>query len=96
MTSSQPISVFGPDFPFAYDDWIAHSAGLGSVPEAQQGAKVAIIGAGVSGMVAAYELMKLGILPIIYESGRMGGRLRSESFPNAPHCICLLYTSPSP
>ena len=24
-----PVTVFGPDFPFPFDDWIAHPAGLG-------------------------------------------------------------------
>jgi len=24
--------MFGPDFPFAFDDWIAHAGGLGSIP----------------------------------------------------------------
>ena len=27
-----PLAVFGPDFPFAYDDWLAHPAGLGQLP----------------------------------------------------------------
>ena len=74
------ISVFGPDFPFAYDDWISHAAGTGTLPPGAWGTEVAIIGAGMSGMVAAFELMKLGLRPIIYEAGRMGGRLRSEHF----------------
>ena len=26
----KPITIFGPDFPFAFDDWIEHPAGLGS------------------------------------------------------------------
>ncbi len=79
----KPITAFGPDFPFAYDDWLNNQAGLGSVPQDKLGTEVAIIGAGVSGMVAAYELMKLGLKPVIYESGRMGGRLRSVEFPNS-------------
>ena len=29
---SAPITLFGPDFPLASDDWIAHAAGLGSIP----------------------------------------------------------------
>ena len=74
------ISVFGPDFPYAYDDWIAHPAGLGAVPESALGTSVAIIGAGVAGTVAAYELARLGLRPIVYEAGRIGGRLRSERF----------------
>ena len=27
-----PVTIFGPDFPFPFDDWIAHPAGLGSIP----------------------------------------------------------------
>ena len=104
---SKPITIFGPDFPFAYDDWISHTKGIGQIPENRYGTEVAIIGAGVSGMVAAFELMKLGVKPVIYETGRMGGRLRSEHFANATGVVaemggmrfpkaCLLYTSPSP
>ena len=62
--SEKAVTVFGPDFPFAYDQWLTDSAGLGSIPEHQHGAEVAIIGAGVSGMVAAFELMKLGLKPV--------------------------------
>ncbi len=85
-----PVTVFGPDFPFAYDDWIKHPAGIGSIPASQQGKEVAIIGAGVSGLVAAFELMKLGLKPVIYEAGRMGGRLRSEHFANAQGVVAEL------
>ena len=77
---TQPITQFGPDFPFAFDDWIAHPAGLGQLPTQHHGAEVAIVGAGMAGMVAAYELMKLGFKPVIYEASRMGGRLRSQRF----------------
>lgn len=90
MSERQSISVFGPDFPFAYDNWITDPAGLGSLPAEQQGQTVAVIGAGVSGMVAAFELMKLGLRPLIFESGRMGGRLRSEPFVNSPQSIAEL------
>lgn len=74
------VSAFGPDFPFAYDDWLDHPAGLGSIPEERYGTRVAVIGAGAAGIVAAYELMKLGLRPIVYEAARFGGRLRSEPF----------------
>ena len=30
--AARPITMFGPDFPFAYDDWVRHPAGLGRVP----------------------------------------------------------------
>ena len=28
----KPVTIFGPDFPFAFDDWIAHPEGLGQLP----------------------------------------------------------------
>ena len=86
----KPITIFGPDFPFAYDNWINHPNGLGSVAEDTHGTEVAIIGAGVSGMVASYELMKVGLKPVIYETGRMGGRLRSEHFEQATGVVAEL------
>jgi len=92
MTSgnNKPVTIFGPDFPFAYDEWLTHKAGIGTVPAAQYGKKIAIIGAGVSGMVAAQELMRMGLQPVMFESGRIGGRLRSEPFQNAPSIVAEL------
>ncbi|MCV0439580.1 MAG: FAD-dependent oxidoreductase [Hydrogenophaga sp.] len=75
-----PVTLFGPDFPFAFDDWIAHPQGLGAIPAERLGQEVAVVGAGMAGMVAAYELMKLGLKPVVYEASRMGGRLRSQVF----------------
>ncbi len=83
-SAQRPVTIFGPDFPFPWDDWIAHPAGLGSIPEGRHGEEVAIVGAGMSGMVAAYELMKLGLRPVVYEASHMGGRLRSQQFEGAP------------
>ncbi|AOW13490.1 amine oxidase [Hydrogenophaga crassostreae] len=79
-TPDAPVTVFGPDFPFAYDDWLQHPQGLGSLPASAHGQEVAIVGAGMAGLVAAYELMKLGLKPVVYEASRMGGRLRSQAF----------------
>lgn len=84
------MSVFGPDFPFAYDDWLAHRAGLGQVPADKLGCRVAIIGAGLSGMVVAHELMRAGLHPVVYESGELGGRLRSRPFEGNPDVIAEL------
>lgn len=75
-----PITMFGPDFPYAYDTFLSHPAGLGGVPAGVFGTEIAIVGAGIAGIVAAHELMKLGLRPVIYESERIGGRLRSEPF----------------
>jgi tryptophan 2-monooxygenase len=79
-SAKRSITTFGPDFPFAFDDWLRHPAGLGHLPPARLGTEVAIIGGGLAGVTAAYELMKLGCKPVIYEAGRLGGRLRSEAF----------------
>src|SRR5262249_47180441 len=51
---------------------------------------VAIIGAGISGLVIAYELMKLGFKPVVYEAAEIGGRLRSRSFVDHPDSIAEL------
>lgn len=79
-SAAKPITLFGPDFPFAFDDWIAHPSGLGQLPDSALGHEVAIVGAGMAGMVAAYELMRLGLKPVVYEASKMGGRLRSQRF----------------
>lgn len=89
-TDPRPVTYFGPDFPFAYDDWLRHPAGLGVLPAERQGAEVAIVGAGIAGLVAAFELMKLGLRPVLYEAGRLGGRLRSQPFEGAEGVVAEL------
>lgn len=43
--------------------------------------EVAVVGSGQAGLVAAFELMRAGVEPVIYEAtGRMGGRAWSEPF----------------
>ncbi|MEU2207563.1 NAD(P)/FAD-dependent oxidoreductase [Streptomyces hygroscopicus] len=75
-----PVTMFGPDFPYAYDDYLAHPAGLGQIPATEHGAEVAVVGGGLSGIVTAYELMKMGLWPVVYEADRIGGRLRTVGF----------------
>ena len=88
--TTAPVTVFGPDFPFAFDEWIRHPAGLGSIPAEHHGTEVAIIGAGMAGMVAAHELMRLGLRPVVYEASKIGGRLRSQRFEGAAGVIAEL------
>lgn len=90
MNAPKPVTAFGPDFPFAYDDWLTHPAGLGQIPATRHGEAVAVIGAGAAGVIAAYELMKMGLRPILYESGKFGGRLRSEVFEGTEDVIAEL------
>lgn len=85
-----PITMFGPDFAFAHDAWVAHPAGLGEIPAENHGREVAVIGAGLSGLVVGHELMKLGLKPVIYESGQLGGRLRSQPFEGTTGAIAEL------
>ena len=35
----RPVTYFGPDFPFAFDDWIKHPAGLGKLPADKLGTR---------------------------------------------------------
>lgn len=39
-----------------------------------------MIGGGLSGIVTAYELMKMGLKPVVYEADQIGGRLRTVGF----------------
>ncbi|MEM9608606.1 MAG: NAD(P)/FAD-dependent oxidoreductase [Actinomycetota bacterium] len=88
--NEREMSVFGPDFCFSYDAWLDDPAGLGTLPTDARWTEVAVIGAGISGVVAAHELMKLGLRPVVYERGRMGGRLRSQRFGAADDVVAEL------
>ncbi len=89
-STAHEFSGLLPDFPFDYTGWLAHPAGLGTIPASAHGAEVAVIGAGISGIVAAYELARLGLRPVVYEAGRIGGRLRSEAFGAANDVVAEL------
>lgn len=51
------------------------------LPENFRQKNVAIVGAGAAGLCAGYELLKLGIVPTIFEaSDRIGGRIYTKPF----------------
>lgn len=75
------ITMFGPDFPFAYDDYVKSPHGLGSVPASAHGIRVAVIGGGLSGTLTARELLRLGFHPVVFEADQIGGRMKSTRFP---------------
>lgn len=54
---------------------------LCKLPPEALGKEVAIVGGGAAGVLAAHELLKMGVKPTIYEfSSRLGGRLYSRPF----------------
>ncbi len=66
---------------YDYQELLNKFPKLGTIPPEKIGTKIAIIGAGASGMSAAYELLKVGLCPVIFEaSSRIGGRLYSKPF----------------
>ncbi len=76
--------------PYDYQKLLA-SGVIGTVPKRALGTRVAIIGAGAAGLCAAYELMKVGLEPVIYEaSDRIGGRIYSHPVKRDPASVLEL------
>ncbi len=57
-----------PDSIFDYVQLVSRSDGIGEVPGEKLGTEIAIIGAGCAGLCAAYELLKIGLQPVVYEA----------------------------
>ena len=69
------------DSMYNYETFLKNNDKIANFTKVPQKSKIAIIGAGTAGLTAAYELMKIGLRPVIFEaSNRIGGRLRSERF----------------
>ncbi|MFJ4680328.1 flavin monoamine oxidase family protein [Kitasatospora sp. NPDC088783] len=84
--AAPPACDLQPDFPFDYAAHLAGERRLGRLPDSALGAPVAVVGAGGAGLCAAYELLRLGCRPVLYEAEscpdgpggrRLGGRMHS-------------------
>ncbi|CAI8802311.1 FAD-dependent oxidoreductase [Pseudomonas chlororaphis] len=83
LRMNKDVTALIPDFPFHYANYLQSAANRKLPPcqvdPANYGQKVLIVGAGVAGLVAAYEAMRMGLHPVVVEaSERIGGRLYSK------------------
>jgi len=76
------VSALIPDFPFDYGGYLSGRGAqtLGTINAQYRGEQVLVVGAGAAGLVAAYEIMRMGLHPVVVDAGgRVGGRLFSQS-----------------
>lgn len=82
-----PATDLQVDFPFDYTAHVGGGRRMGRLPEETRGARVAVVGSGGSGLAAAYELLRAGCHPVLYEAERsadgpggrrLGGRMYSR------------------
>ncbi|MFD6802857.1 flavin monoamine oxidase family protein [Streptomyces cyaneofuscatus] len=94
-----PASDLQADFPFDYAAHVAGNRRIGRLPENAHGTRVAVIGAGGSGLAAAYELLRAGCHPVVYEAERsedgpggrrLGGRMYSLRMDDADSAVVEL------
>ncbi|MFE9371061.1 flavin monoamine oxidase family protein [Streptomyces sp. NPDC006711] len=94
-----PASDLQVDFPFDYAAHVSGGRRMGRLPEAATGARIAVIGAGGSGLAAAYELLRAGCQPVVYEAERsedgpggrrLGGRMYSRRLREADSAVVEL------
>lgn len=81
LRANKDVTALIPDFPFEYGKFLSQSGkrSLCKIPASSYGKQVLVVGAGVAGMVSAYELMRMGLHPVVLEaSDRIGGRLYSK------------------
>ena len=67
---------------YDHTQFLSQTQPIAEIPgDPGSGDQVAVVGAGAAGMVAAYELMRAGIQPKVFEAtDRIGGRTWSENF----------------
>ncbi|HUB92151.1 MAG TPA: FAD-dependent oxidoreductase, partial [Dyella sp.] len=78
------LTALIPDFPFDYGGFLeaakqSEKRPLFSLPPEAKGRRVLVVGAGAAGAVAAYELLRIGLKPVLVEaSDRYGGRMNAH------------------
>ncbi|EOH6072231.1 flavin monoamine oxidase family protein [Burkholderia cenocepacia] len=82
-TRNLDLAALIPDFPFHYGAFLDKAKQLDKplfkLPSDAQGKSVLVVGAGVAGAIAAYELLRMGLKPVLVEaSSRIGGRLNAH------------------
>ncbi|MFM0652004.1 flavin monoamine oxidase family protein [Paraburkholderia sediminicola] len=87
-TRNLDVAALVPDFPFDYGNFLstakANNQALGAINNTFVGTQVLIVGAGAAGLVAAYEVMRMGLHPVVVEaSDRIGGRFYSHRLGDA-------------
>jgi tryptophan 2-monooxygenase len=69
------------DTGYSYKKYLKFNDGIAVLPPEAMNKKVAIVGSGAAGTVAARELLKIGLPPVIIEADkRIGGRLESRPY----------------
>ncbi len=78
------VDTFGTDYAALVRD---NTAPFASLDSTQQQMRVAVVGAGISGITAVYELVRAGLQPDLFDGrSEIGGRLYSRSFgPEVPY-----------
>ncbi|MCG8918138.1 amidohydrolase family protein [Actinokineospora sp. PR83] len=99
MSTPPPAADLQVDFPFDYAAHVAGGRRIGRLPTSALGTRVAVIGTGGSGLTAAYELLRVGCTPILYEAERspggpggrrLGGRMHSQRLAPADSAVVEL------
>ncbi len=82
---TEPSKVIAamPDFPFDYGKFVTSAGRNALFTNGGAVKRVAIVGAGISGLVAGYELLRAVFAPVVFDaSDRIGGRMYSKQLEN--------------
>ncbi|MGW9436937.1 flavin monoamine oxidase family protein [Streptomyces sp. NPDC055607] len=99
QSSAPPPCDLQVDFPFDYAAHLADGQRIGSLPQEAWGSPVAVVGTGGAGLCAAYELLRIGCRPTLYEAEtspdgpggrRLGGRMHSRRLDPADSAVVEL------